>query len=299
MRYLLSIGGSIKWAVFLLILHGVTVQAASLVADIALFNGAIYTVDNDNTLVDSIAIKDNHIVFVGSRAGLQRFVGADTTMIDLQGKMVLPGFVDSHSHPFYGAWFRSKNLLIEDSFTVAGTLREIREFVEQHPGRTEIVGANYLQSTFLMENGAVPTKAVLDGIDNTRPIWISESSGHSIWVNSKALELAGIDKNTPDPTNGRIGRLPNTPNYGEPSGQLYEDAMLAVMSAFQLPNESDVISAFNEIQPYFHEQGLTTVHSMGADYTNPRQKAMYAAANKIRMIPPLAFELKEYLIFWD
>ncbi|MDZ7343016.1 MAG: amidohydrolase [candidate division KSB1 bacterium] len=187
-------------------------------ADLVLRNGVVYTMNAARAWAEAVAIRDGRIVYVGAESGIGSWIGPSTTVIDVQGKMVLPGFHDSHVHPVSGGIE-----LGECNLNGLGTPQEIRDavrrYAEQHPEVPWIRGGGWDLPIFPKAN---PHKALLDDIVPDRPVYLSAADGHSAWVNSRALEHAGISKDTPDPAHGRIERDPQT---GEPTGTLREAAM--------------------------------------------------------------------------
>ena len=187
-------------------------------ADLILTNGAIYTMDKAMDWAEAVAISGGKIVFVGDTKGVKKFRGDTTHILDLEGKMVLPGFHDSHIHLVDGGVvIRQCNL--HELSSQEDVLRTIKDYAATNPDNEWIVGGGW--GLHLFENGN-PTKEQFDLLVPDRPAYMNSSDGHSAWVNSKALEIAGITRNTPDPKEGRIERNPKT---GEPSGTLRESAM--------------------------------------------------------------------------
>lgn len=187
-------------------------------ADMLLRNGVIYTVDAARRWAEAVAVRDGRIVFVGSNKDAKSFTGARTRVIDLQGKLVLPGFHDSHVHPISGG-IELGECNLNDATNEAEVEEIIRRYAQANPATKWIRGGGFQLPIF---PGGNPHKSALDKIVSDKPAFFSAADGHSAWVNSRALQLAGITKATPDPTNGRIERDPAT---GEPSGTLRESAM--------------------------------------------------------------------------
>jgi hypothetical protein len=187
-------------------------------ADLVLRNGAVYTIATARTWAEAVAVTKGRIVYVGPESGIQSWIGAQTKVIDLQGKIVLPGFHDSHVHPVSGG-IELGECNLNGLSTREQILETIRRYAEQNPDKPWIRGGGWDLPIFPNAN---PHKSLLDEIISDRPIYLSAADGHSAWVNSRALQKAGITKETPDPPSGRIERDPKT---GEPTGTLREDAM--------------------------------------------------------------------------
>jgi predicted amidohydrolase YtcJ len=187
-------------------------------ADLVLHRGVVYTVDPQRSVAQAVAVDDGRIAYVGSDAEVEAFVGGGTEVVDLGGRMLLPGFHDSHAHVLEGGI--SLGLLdLSDLGTREAILDAVRAWAAAHPDEDWIVGFGWALPIF---PGANPSKADLDAIVPDRPVYLGAADGHSAWVNSRALAEAGITAATPDPPKGRIERDPAT---GEPSGTLREAAM--------------------------------------------------------------------------
>lgn len=186
-------------------------------ADLVLRNGALYTMDAARSWASAIAIRGEEIIYVGVDAGAEKFINPQTRVIDLQGKIALPGFHDSHAHPVSGG-IELGQCNLNGSNSAAEVFQKIRDYAAANPDKQWIVGGGWDLPIFPNAN---PHKNQLDELVPDRPAFFSAADGHSAWANSRALEIAGITKGTPDPTSGRIERDLKT---GEPSGTLREMA---------------------------------------------------------------------------
>lgn len=189
-------------------------------ADWVLRNAAVYTMA-DSTPVQAIAIRGGEIVFVGSDAGADRYLGDSTAVLDLGGRMILPGFHDTHVHPSSGGLTMAECNL-EGLSSRAAILDSVRACAAALPEGAWVRGRGWELPLF---PGANPRKQWLDQIVPDRPVYLAAADGHSAWVNSRALALAGVTRTTADPPHGRIERDPAT---GEPSGTLRESATALV-----------------------------------------------------------------------
>ncbi|MDQ3394981.1 MAG: amidohydrolase family protein, partial [Bacteroidota bacterium] len=171
-------------------------------ADLILINGSIYTVDASRSWAEALAVKDGKIIFVGLNSLALFFKGPETIVYDLKGKMVLPGFHDSHVHPVVGGLELGECDL--SSFrTEDQMLDHIKNYALQHPEKEWIRGGGWQLPLFTDGN---PHKSLLDKVVADRPVYLESADAHSAWVNSIALSNAGISKQTADPANGRIER---------------------------------------------------------------------------------------------
>ncbi len=163
-----------------------------------------------------MAVRGGRIAYVGTAAGAKRWIGPSTRVLDLAGKMVLPGFHDAHVHPVEGGMDLAL-CNVTGLKTKEAVFDAIRKYAGEHPKAPWIVGSGWDLPLFPEAN---PSRRDLDALVPDRPAEITSADGHSSWVNSKALEIAGVTRATPDPPNGRIER----DSSGEPTGTLRESA---------------------------------------------------------------------------
>jgi predicted amidohydrolase YtcJ len=190
------------------------------VADTIYTNGQIYTVNQSQPWAEAVAIKDGLFLVVGSAADMEAVTGDVTQVIDLAGDFAMPGVVDAHIHPYENyVQQEAGNLLFSDQLDADGIAAAIREFAAANPDKQWIRGLKYGFGAF---PGSKMTREWLDAVVPDRPAYMVDESGHNATANSKALEIAGITSETPDPPLGAIDKDPNT---GEPTGYLSETAM--------------------------------------------------------------------------
>ncbi len=226
-------------------------------ADVVFTHGKVYTVDESNPWAEAVAVRDNEIVYVGDNAGAGALVGDDTDKIDLGGKLMLPGFVQGHFHTIAGAMMARGVDLQSD--TKEGVFDRIREYVKDNPDLDVILGYGVRYSTFA---DGLPTAAMLDEIESERPMYFWAIDVHAAWVNSRALELAKVDKNTPDTAPGYSYFVRDAD--GNPSGFLMEfPAQLKVLSAMVDFNVDFMMSGVVEWMPRFSAAGITSIFDYG------------------------------------
>ena len=259
--------------------------AASTPADLVLRNGLIYTMDASRSWAESMAIQGEKIVYVGDDTGIQSWIGPNTRTIQLEGRFVLPGFIDGHVHPI-SAGIELSECGLGDFDTKEEILAAVKKCAEKNPDAKWVIGNTWQLPIFPNAN---PQKEWLDEIVPDRPVLLTAADGHSIWVNSKALEAAGITKNTPDPENGRIERNAQ----GEPSGTLRESASdlvynvgpkstpedringlrkaLIQMNGFGITGFNDASVSEQSLQTYraVEKQGFLTARVTASLYANP------------------------------
>ncbi|GAA3577746.1 amidohydrolase [Kribbella ginsengisoli] len=186
---------------------------------------------------------------------------AQTEVIDLAGGLLLPGFVDAHVHPVQGGLERARCDLSPLSGRAA-TLAAISAYAEANPGVEWILGGGWHQPDY---PGGAPLAADLDAIVGDRPVFLANADHHGAWVNSRALELAGIDARTPDPADGRIERDPD----GNPTGTLHEGAMDLVGHLVPPTTHDEQVAALLGAQAYLHSFGITGWQdAIFGDYAN-------------------------------
>jgi len=190
----------------------------AVTADLILTGGAVYTLTPERPWAEALAVREGRIIYVGDAAGAQRLVGPRTRALALNGRMVLPGFHDTHAHPLSGG-LELGECNLYDAETPAEIEGAVRAYAQAHPELAWIKGNGWALPAF---PGGNPHKSVLDRAVPDRPAFLYAADGHSAWVNSRALALAGVTRETPDPPNGRIERDPRT---GEPTGTLREGAI--------------------------------------------------------------------------
>jgi hypothetical protein len=197
-------------------------EGAGKTADTVFRNGSIYTVDGVRSWAKAVAVNGGRIVYVGSDEGSQEWTGPSTQIVDLGGRMMLPGFQDVHIHPI-GGGIEAAACDLNGLSTLEEYLETIETYAGENPDEEWILGGGWSMSVF--GPGAHASRKLLDEIVPDRPVFLSSADGHSAWVNSKALEIAGITADTPDPVDGIVDREPGS---REPMGSLQEGAISLV-----------------------------------------------------------------------
>ena len=227
-------------------------RAPTVPADLVLRDGTIYTVWPSRPWVEAVAVRDGRLVFVGDEAGVDRFIGRATRVVDLAGRMVLPGFQDSHAHPLSGG-LELGECNLYSARTAAEVEGVIRAYAAQHPDLPWIRGNGWQLPVFAE---ASPRRQLLDRLIPDRPAFFYAADGHSAWVNSKALQLAGITRRTPDPENGRIER---DARNGSPSGTLRESAIDLVAKLLPEYSTQQRIGAARRALAEANRFGITSI----------------------------------------
>jgi predicted amidohydrolase YtcJ len=221
-------------------------------ADLVLRGGTVHTVapvEPDRPPPTAVAVRGGRILAVGTDAEIRERSGPRTEVVDLEGGMLLPGFQDAHVHPGAGGL----QLLLCDLSeleTVPDYLAAIGRYAAERPDLPWILGGGWSLPAF---PHGLPDRASLDAVVPDRPAYLPNRDGHSAWVNTRALELAGITRDTPDPADGRIER----DAAGEPSGALHEGAMRLVERLAPEPGPAERREALLAGQAYLHALGIT------------------------------------------
>jgi predicted amidohydrolase YtcJ len=219
-------------------------------ATLILRSGTIHTMDEAGTVAEAMVVRDGEIVYVGDDQGTRAYEGENATIIDLSSKAVFPGFHDAHTHLIMGG----TDLLYVDLFdaaTVEALVDTVETWAEQNPTSPWVQGSGWSMATF----EGLLHKSQLDAVVPDRPVCLYSADGHSVFVNSKALELAGITADTPDPEDGQIER----DDKGVPTGVLQEAAVELVAELIP-PHPIDRVDAGLAIAMHEANQfGITTI----------------------------------------
>jgi predicted amidohydrolase YtcJ len=219
-------------------------------ADIVFVNGAVWTMDASRSRAQAVAVEAGRIVAVGSDAKIEEMRGPRTRRIDLRGRTLLPGFQDAHVHPSMAGIGLLRLPLHDVPATRDDYLRVIREYADAHRDLDWIQGDGWYMSAF---PGGTPTAADLDRAVPDRPAYFENRDGHGAWVNSKALAMAAITRESADPPHGRIERDAR----GEPTGTLHEAAANLVGRLIPDPTPEERVRGLELAQVYLHRYGIT------------------------------------------
>ena len=227
-------------------------------ADLLIVHGKVYTADGGG-FREAVAIRGNKILRVGDTQEILDLRGPKTEVIDAQGSAVVPGFNDIHTHLLQGG-LGLANVKLEGARTLQEIQNRIRTFAAAHPERSWIQGMGWGYEAF---PSGLPAREQLDAAVPDRPAIMMCFDAHSVWVNSKALALAGIDKTTPDPPNGVIVRDPKT---GEPTGVLKETPAVAlVQKVVPKPTRQEQLVALRAASAEAHRFGVTSITDAAGD----------------------------------
>lgn len=248
--------------------------------DTVLFNGRIFTVDEANPWAEAVAIVDKRIAKVGDDAAVMEMAGANTRRVDLAGRMVIPGLVDAHTHA--GGMGRYAPPAQLDTSSREAIVASVAEHAEANPGLDWIEMCCW--PVRMYDNGRTgPHKRELDRVVADRPVWLTSDIGHSIWVNSKALQLMGIDASTPDPHPGVSEYVRDA--GGELTGWIKEKAYRQYRLDFFPVNQANNQAGMDKFLDYLRSYGVTTLLDAGNTYYSEEVYAYLAELDQAGNLP--------------
>ena len=259
-------------------------EAAPVIpADLVLINGGIYTVDAGRNWVQAAAVRDGVIVGVGDNSEIESLIGPDTGIIDLAGKMALPGFHDAHVHPTMGG-YALLGCDLEGLDSVESIISKVTACAGE--GEQGWLEGHAFDLALFGQDG--PHRSLLDAIDTGRPIILWASDGHNAWANSRALVLAGITAETMDPALGVIERDPN----GSPSGTLRETAQELVRVTLPALTLESNVEALRTGIAHLNSLGITSYIDawVGLEDYQSYQAIDQAGELTARVVTSLVFE---------
>ena len=249
--------------------------AAAAPADLVYRNGLVYTVDRQDSVQQALAVRGGRIVYVGANAGASRLAGRRTRVIDLHGRMLMPGLVDAHMHPQSGGSRLLNCSLDYQRLTVPQFQARIQACLDrdhnQDPQRWLVV-VNWFQQGMQPE-GVATSAATLVALDTARPILVRSSFGHSVLLNSRGIALAGVKRDTPDPLAGKIVR----DAAGAATGLLEDAAQDMAMKLLPALTAAENLSASRAALEAMRKQGITSFLDA---WTDPETMTAFAALQR-------------------
>ncbi|MBK7869337.1 MAG: amidohydrolase [Saprospiraceae bacterium] len=250
-----------KIFIFSIFILGLTLQACqpSPKADIIYMNANIWTGDPANPEATAIAIQGDSILFVGDAQAIKKFQSTTTQIIDLQGKMITPGFIDNHTH-FLSGGFQLASVDLRSAKTPQEFIQRIKDFAATLPEGEDrwILGGDWDHEAW---GGELPRREWIDSITTDFPVWVNRLDGHMALANTKALELAGITGATQTPAGGTIVRDAKT---GQITGILKDEAMSLIYKVVPNPSEQAFDEAFDRAVEHALSLGVTQVHDVSS-----------------------------------
>ena len=228
-------------------------------ADVIVIHAKVYTVNQKQPWAEALAIHGDEILAVGSDSEIETYRSQSTKVIDAGGRLVLPGFEDCHIH-FMDGSLGLVQVDLNGASSVGEIQKRVKEYAASHPREPWITGMGWTYPTF--GAAALPDKKILDEVVPDRPVYLVAFDGHSSWANSRALLMAGISKETPNPPNGAIVRDAN----GDATGALKESAGDLVAKLMPKPTREERLAALRKGIREANKVGLTRVQSAGQDF---------------------------------
>jgi predicted amidohydrolase YtcJ len=241
-----------------LLMFGYSCQSASKneTADIVFIDGFVWTVNPNQPEAEALAIKGNKIFKVGASSEMEKIIGDSTKVINLEGAFVLPGFIDSHTH-FLDGGFSLSNVQLREAKTPDEFIARIGNKARELGEGSWILNGNWDHQQF--DPPELPKKEWIDPVTPNNPVSVNRLDGHMVLVNSVALEIAGITRDTPQPEGGEILRNPLT---GEPTGILRDAAIGLVAEHIPEPSLEEKMAAVEMALKHANSFGLTSIHDM-------------------------------------
>lgn len=230
-------------------------------ADLLLLNGKVITVDSEFNIVEAVAVKDSKIIATGTTPEIEGLLGEGTEVIDLKGKTVLPGLIDSHLHVVSTGMLLSQiNCRTPPMSSISDILTAVKEAADKAEPGEWILGRGWDQVK--LSDHRNPTRWDLDKVSSENPVWLTRTCGHIGVCNSLALEIGGVSKDTPQPLGGNIEK----DEGGEPTGLLEEGPAMNIVRKHIPPTSfEDTVKAIKLASKAFSEAGLTGVVDAGID----------------------------------
>jgi predicted amidohydrolase YtcJ len=233
--------------------------AAKDTADTLYWNGPIYTADDSNPKVEAVAVAKGRILFAGSRKEAAKLKGPQTRVVDLKGAAMYPGFTDAHAH-LREVGERELTLNLDSVPSLAAAMQAVKARAAAQPGTGLLFGRGWIETHW--PEARFPTRRDIDAVVSDRPVILQRADGHAVVANSKALALAGIDRNTPVPAGGFI----NKDASGEPTGMIVDNALPLIEKLIPARDAAYRARAFKAAFDYETSHGWTGVHYMSVPW---------------------------------
>lgn len=240
----------------LFIAAGVQAQKTAA-ADLIFLNGRVWTVDEAMPEAQALAVQNGRIMAIGSSEEIGALAGPSTRVVDLAGRVVMPGFIDNHVH-FLNSGMQLLGIELRSAASEEEFARRIAGYAAKYPGRW-ITGGDWDHESW--PGAREPHRGLIDAVTPATPVFVNRLDGHMALANSAALKLAGIDRNTPDPPGGEIVHDPAT---GEPTGLLKDEAMNAVFAVIPPSSEAERLEGAAAAMELARRCGVTSIQDVGS-----------------------------------
>ena len=258
-----------KIGLVLLLFCSLSMVTSAQTPKMAFINGKIYTVTEKQPVAEAVITQGNKIVFIGSNEEAQKWIEKNTRVVDLKGRLMLPGFIDDHTH-FTDGGFYLLGINLRDAKSTMEFKQILKDYVNKHRGEW-ITGGDWDHEKWEVQD--LPTKEMLDDFSPHTPIFVNRFDGHMAVANSYAMKLAGITKETATPEGGVIVKDPKT---GEPTGLLKDNAMDLVYSVIPAHSQEQRKKAALRALKEARENGITSIQ----DITFPADLEVYQNLEK-------------------
>lgn len=248
----------------------------AIAADAIYFGGPIYTGVASAPIAGAVAVTDGRISAVGEKAGLDRSIGPDTDIIDLEGAALYPGFVDSHAH-LLGIGMRELTLNLEGVSSVEELVDIAASAALETEAEAVIYGRGWIETGW--PEGRFPSRQDLDEASADIPIVFERADGHALVANSAAIVKAGVTRNTKDPDGGRIEKDAN----GEPTGMFIDNAMNLINTLIAAPSDAKKREAYFVGGEVYAAYGWTGVHNVSVDPADVSMMEEEAATGRLNL----------------
>ena len=247
-----------NWKLMLTTLAAAGCAVTPQPADLMVTNAVVWTGADDGRRAEAIAVREGRIVHVGSNAEVLRLRGDGTREIDARGRLLVPGFIDDHTH-FVGGGFALASVDLRPARTPEEFTRLLAEHARKLPAGRWITEGNWDHEAW--PGAPLPRREWIDSVTPDHPVAVNRLDGHMLVANTRALRMAGVTRDTKDPPGGTIIRDPRT---GEPTGVLKDEAMSLVFRHAPAPSAAERAEALRTAQQHALERGVTMVNDMGS-----------------------------------
>ncbi|GJM07846.1 MAG: amidohydrolase [Lysobacteraceae bacterium] len=269
-------------------------HAVKAEVDSIFINGRIYTVDPDQPWAEAVAVTDNRFSFVGSTSDAQQLAGPQTEVVDLQGRFVMPGIYDMHIHPDLAFGPRVAGQVILTQYAPPEQIKqELLDYAKANPDKEWIVGEPWFDPIF-KDQGVQPGRDWLDSFLPDRPVAILDDSRHILMINSKGLELAGLDENTFEPDHGIIHKDPET---GRLLGLLQDGAQTLAEHAMPALDWRIMEEAYRQSLPILNGFGIVAARSNHVNTARLRGLQMLERKGELTVRFDAAISWKDDIVF--
>ena len=245
------------YLIIAIIISGCSTEEQCIDSDLVIINTLIYTANQEDPIAEALAIKGNKLIYVGKNSGVGNFNCGNSVVLDLKNSYVYPGFIDAHAH-LKGIGYRELDLNLQGADSLKSMLTQVQIHSNKVQSGNWVVGRGWIEKKW--PEARFPTLEELDVISVDKPIALERADGHAIIVNSLALQLAKIDRTTPDPIGGKIDKDKN----GEPNGVLIDKASLLVESIIPKRSRLEEKVALKEGLYRTARMGWTQLHDAGS-----------------------------------